>query len=412
METQANKIIAVNATALISGGALSILRQFIHHVDPQHQYYLFVSDQLGSVDNYATICDEPTFRGSSAESMDPVDKPREVGLELNSHQTLFTDFPPQKNIHLIPTNTQSPLKRILWDAFGLKRWFKKRKLMPDTVLSLQNTSVRSPKQSNKLIYLHQGLPLHEQSWSFLKPKQRSLAFYKYLYPLFILLHARKDTQFIVQTQWMKKALCSKFKRSEHVVHVIKPEIKPINTEAIETIPLTGRYNLFYPASALEFKNHKEIIYALDAMQKSGQDISDIAVYFTITETQDSALYALIKQYKLEHNIHFLGQLSYHDVLIYYKSCTAVVFPSYIESFGLPLIEAAMFGKPLIVLDAEYAREVIAAYPQVSFVKRDAPLAWRDAITNAIHLQHKTEPYRPSYDTGWDDFFKILHRGSS
>ena len=370
MKTKANKIIAVNATALKIGGALSILRQFVYHIDQHHQYYLFISDQL------------------------------------------TPDFPSQKNIHLIKINTNSSLKRILWDWFGLKRWFRVRNLIPNTVLSLQNTSVRAPKSSKKLIYLHQGLPLHEQSWSFLKAKQRSLAFYKYIYPLFILLHARKNTQFIVQTQWMKKALCAKFNRNEQTVHVIKPEIKPINTAAVKTKELRGRYNLFYPASALEFKNHKEIIYALDEIRKSGQDLSDIAVYFTITQTQDSELYQLIKQFKLEQNIHFLGQLSYHDVLIYYKSCTAVVFPSYIESFGLPLIEAAMFGKPLVVLDAEYAREVIADYPGVRFVKREAPLEWRDAIMKSIHLNHRIEPYQPSYDTGWDSFFKLLHRESS
>jgi hypothetical protein len=43
---------------------------------------------LGSVDNWPTHCVGPTCRGLSAGSMDPADKPREVGLGNNAPHTL------------------------------------------------------------------------------------------------------------------------------------------------------------------------------------------------------------------------------------------------------------------------------------------------------------------------------------
>ncbi|WP_137130538.1 glycosyltransferase [Rhizobium sp. FY34] len=49
------------------------------------------------------------------------------------------------------------------------------------------------------------------------------------------------------------------------------------------------------------------------------------------------------------NIHFLGKRSDLDKAALLELCTALVFPSHLrsEAFGLSLVEAAMFGKPMI-----------------------------------------------------------------
>lgn len=49
------------------------------------------------------------------------------------------------------------------------------------------------------------------------------------------------------------------------------------------------------------------------------------------------------------NIHFLGTISDLDKAALLELCTAFVFPSHLrsEAYGLSLVEAAMFGKPMI-----------------------------------------------------------------
>lgn len=49
------------------------------------------------------------------------------------------------------------------------------------------------------------------------------------------------------------------------------------------------------------------------------------------------------------NVHFVGALEEEDKIALLKLCRAVVFPSHLrsEAFGLSLVEAAMFGKPMI-----------------------------------------------------------------
>ena len=50
-----------------------------------------------------------------------------------------------------------------------------------------------------------------------------------------------------------------------------------------------------------------------------------------------------------HNVHFVGPLPDHDKIALLELCSALVFPSPLrsEAFGLSLVEAAMFGKPMI-----------------------------------------------------------------
>src|SRR5690606_7759130 len=63
------------------------------------------------------------------------------------------------------------------------------------------------------------------------------------------------------------------------------------------------------------------------------------------------------------NIHFLGAVSDLDKAALLELCTAFVFPSHLrsEAYGLSLVEAAMFGKPMISCEISTG---------TSFVNRD------------------------------------------
>lgn len=363
-KTSTNKIIVVNATAIISGGALSILHQFITHIADFHTYYIFVHPLLN------------------------------LPVENN-------------NIHFIKENVNTVFKRILWDSFGLKRWLKKRGIVPHILLSLQNTSIFYDRTIPKIIYLHQSLPLHQKRWSFFKKRERIFAFYKYIYPLFIFLHVDRNTKFVVQTEWMKTALCRRFFQNEESVHVIKPDIIRKDIASIAVKELLYQNTLFYPATSASFKNHREIILALHEIKKLSQDITHTGLYLTINEEDDKELTALINSLDLENNVQFLGSISYEEVVSYYKSCSTVVYPSYIESFGLPLLEAALFGKPLVAINESYAREVVADYPGVIFVPQNSPEAWMKAILQSF-TNKEYASYLPAYKSGWKDFFQLVY----
>ncbi|HTD40302.1 MAG TPA: glycosyltransferase family 1 protein [Mucilaginibacter sp.] len=55
-----------------------------------------------------------------------------------------------------------------------------------------------------------------------------------------------------------------------------------------------------------------------------------------------------KKYKCEDRVTITGPVSEDDKAWYYKNCEAFAFPSLAEGFGLPVIEAMHFGKPVFL----------------------------------------------------------------
>jgi glycosyltransferase involved in cell wall biosynthesis len=53
-------------------------------------------------------------------------------------------------------------------------------------------------------------------------------------------------------------------------------------------------------------------------------------------------------YGVADRVHLTGEIREEDKYWYYKHCTAFVFPSLAEGFGLPLVEAMYYGKPAFI----------------------------------------------------------------
>lgn len=75
-----------------------------------------------------------------------------------------------------------------------------------------------------------------------------------------------------------------------------------------------------------------------------------------------------------------------ELIELYRSVDACIFPSICESFGHPLVEAMVLGKPLICADRPYAREICQEYAE--YVDPDRPedllRLWRDWPGDALH----------------------------
>ena len=66
---------------------------------------------------------------------------------------------------------------------------------------------------------------------------------------------------------------------------------------------------------------------------------------------------LIAKYKLEDQVFLPGRITEQAKQFYMKNCTAFVFPSFGEGFGLPPLEAMSFGKPILLSDKTSLPEV-------------------------------------------------------
>lgn len=60
-----------------------------------------------------------------------------------------------------------------------------------------------------------------------------------------------------------------------------------------------------------------------------------------------------------NNVHFIGTIHNSEKIWFYNHCEAFVFPSLFEGFGLPVIEAMSYGKPVISSDKTSLKEICA-----------------------------------------------------
>ncbi|MFO1102258.1 MAG: glycosyltransferase family 1 protein [Methylocystis sp.] len=109
--------------------------------------------------------------------------------------------------------------------------------------------------------------------------------------------------------------------------------------------------------------------ALDAMEELWR--SDIDARFVVVGRYGWASNAL-QQRILEHEqygkrLHWLANANDADLICLYRNARALVYPSLAEGFGLPIMEAANHGLPVIASDIPIFRELAAEH--ISYFKK-------------------------------------------
>ncbi|WP_303189569.1 glycosyltransferase [Fusobacterium ulcerans] len=324
------KTIVVNNPAAKTSGALTILKEFLKKTSSlkcRHRFFVIVSVE-----------------------------------ELKKYET--------DKLKIIVIPTQNFKERIIWDFYGLKKFLKNKDVIPDIFFSIQNTGVNLSKNIPQILYFHQALSITEIKWKFLKKEERLFWMYKNIYPIFIKMYLDRIKKIIVQTEWIKKEFSQKFNYNFKNIVVMKPNINISNISKVKIIP-KEKFRIFYPATPLIYKNHEIIIKALGELKKEKKDLAnDLECLFTFSEKENERIDRLIKKYDVEDVIKLVGKIPYKRVLEYYKSSDLMIFPSKLETLGLPLMEAKHFNLKILAIDLPYSREVIGNYEKSCYIKRE------------------------------------------
>lgn len=364
------RILIINATASKLGGALTILRDFLAVVrttDNKSMYYIFTGADLNEF-----VCD---------------------------------------NIRIINIKTHGfgigGIKRIIWDSFGLFAFCIFKKIKPDLIISFQNTGVLYPGVK-QLIYYHQSIPLFDNKWKFYKKDEFALFLYKYIYPHFVRVFKNADSEIVVQTESIKKRFLSKFEHSDEKVHVISPDInvRPISQIALINLD-KSRFHIFYPTNYEKYKNYEILFEAIAKIKEKHPEISGKLILHITLDKNNRKVTDRVHRLDIMNNVNFLGSIPQEDVFSYYKSVNLLVFPSYIETVGIPLVEAASFGLSILAADLDYAHEALKNYMGVTFVEFDKPGKWADAIIDISTKNHRIELLKVNpVQNSWRKFLEL------
>ncbi len=92
--------------------------------------------------------------------------------------------------------------------------------------------------------------------------------------------------------------------------------------------------------------------------------------------------ALIIKNNLSNRVFLTGKISEGEKIWMYKNCSAFVFPSKNEGFGLPVVEAMNFGKPLILSSFTSLPEI--GGDLASYFYRFSALEMAEVVYNSIN----------------------------
>lgn len=236
--------------------------------------------------------------------------------------------------------------------------------------------------------------------------EKSLIFFQLFYKLFYKINIRHNRYVIVQQNWLRKVFKEKLKAKN--VIVAYPNIAITNhTKNVSNgvcVPI-----FIFPSLARVFKNFEVLLQAGEILSKTN---SNFEIIITISGTENK--YAAYLKNKFHHvkQVKFIGVQSRTKVFELYAESSCLIFPSKLETWGLPVTEMKSFNKPIFIAKQPYAYETVGNYNKVCFFDSDNPnqlAQLMKALMEDTIIYDRTdfkEPEQP-FITNWSDLFSLL-----
>lgn len=304
------------------------------------------------------------------------DAPGEIALIL-IHSCKFNGFAESKVVNSIAI--KNLLHRTFYEIYLILFLNK-----DDILLCFGNLPPMLKHKCRTYVYLQNKFIISNEKFYGLKYKQKVKNFFL----RFIFLVIKKNaSHYFVQTQSMNNLLR----------HIIGTE------SAITTFPLTSidkiklsnprkKFNVrlnnirfIYPAFYNEHKNHFNLFLAWGLL-------ADENIYPELILTINAEIFKkfLNSPQLLKHSknlkIFNLGDVGHKFIVDEYASADALIFPSFQESFGLPLLEARNFNIPVLASELDFVRDILD--PNETF-DPNSPVSISRAIKRFLGYKVKT-----------------------
>lgn len=242
--------------------------------------------------------------------------------------------------------------------------------------SLHDTSP-SVIAEKRAVYCHNSFSFYKWSLRDLlfAPKIALFAiFTKYIYKTNI----QKNDFLVVQQNWFRKGMSDMFHIPASRIIVAPPAKAPI--EVLQQNQPNERYSFLFAGSPNSHKNFEIICQAVEELYTKDA-IDQFDVYITVKGDENKYARWLYERWGTRFkNIHFIGFITKQALLGYYASCHCLIFPSKVETWGLPISEFAAYDKPMLLADLPYTKETAGGSQQVAFFDPN------DSSALALHMK--------------------------
>ena len=169
----------------------------------------------------------------------------------------------------------------------------------------------------------------------------------------------------------------------------RPESEVIDT--LSKLGLLKNQYLYFPANFWPHKNHRMLLAAYSIYRQQHPETALDLVFTGALEGPQTELREVAAYLGCEDKVHFLGFLSEEELVALWQGCKGLVFPSLYEGFGIPVLEAMWFDRPV-------ACSTVGSLPEVGdnaviYFDPRKPEAIAQAITQIAHDETLTHQLR-------------------
>lgn len=222
----------------------------------------------------------------------------------------------------------------LWEQTDLPLYLRKN----GSPLLVNFAGISPVFYTNKILYIHDLAYLHNPEWF-------SKAF-GFAYNLLLPGNARRANKVFTVSEYSKQDIIQNYKLSPEKVKVVYAAAG----ERFVNLNLE-KENFVLMVSSLDPR--KNMQRAIEAFLKTTNDFKLVI----IGEKMKSFSSPELEKFANHERIIFTGYLSDDELLSYYNRAKAFLYPSLLEGFGIPPMEAQKCGCPAIVSDVTCLPEV-------------------------------------------------------
>ena len=276
-------------------------------------------------------------------------------LCVDRHSAMEFDFGSNVSFHLIKPPARHPFLFIWWFEIGIANYYKTHDV--DLFFSPDGFCALSDKVDRTLLVIHDLAYLHY-------PYQIGTVmrwYYRKFTPRFI----NKATQIITVSNATKEDLLRHFPNASEKVSAIYNGVRtpsrsqPDVSAAPFRNPCGDRPYFMTIGSIHPRKNTAGVLHAFNLFkQKSNCNTCLLIVGRRAWMT--SEIDSIYQNHPFKESIYFTGYLADESLFIVLKNCLGLVYVSFFEGFGLPLVEAMASGVPVITSNRSSMMEVAAS----------------------------------------------------
>jgi len=282
------------------------------------------------------------------------------------HDRSLCDYPGIEYIE-IPWSVKGWLRR-LWCEYVTMNKISKQIAAEDghkvwTWLSLHDTTPRVQAEHQE-VYCQTSFPFLKTRFRDILMDPKIFLFSKFT-RLAYRINVRSNDSLIVQQQWFKDALASILPVDSSKIRVIPPKMPDLTSVKPTMVP-KDRTLFFYASTADCHKNFECLCQAARLLEKQ-YGPERFRLVLTISGKENRYAKWLYSRWGDVKSIDFHGFMSKEELFGHYQAADAFIFPSRIETWGLPISEFMAFGNGKLVLnDLPYAHETSKGYADTEY----------------------------------------------